>query len=545
MMRYEQPWIQGLKLALAIVIVFGILFRLVNLDQKPFWHDETYTSLRISGFKIEEVMQLFNGQIIDVEALRPYQQVSPKNGAIATIQRIAEEDSQHTPLYFVIVRAWAKLFGSSIGSLRSLSALFSILSLPFMYWLCVELFALPLVGWMAMALMATAPIYIRYAQEARPYSMWILLILITCIALLQAMRQKTVTRWGIYAIALITALYCHLFSVLVLVSHGVYVLVVQRFRLTRAAIAYLICASIAILSFLPWLRIMWLSRERLILTTNWAKVPLPLTELVKSWSLNLCHAFVSIQSSSLDVPLVCLTAIILLLIAGAVCYLYHRTRKVWILLFALMGITTAAFLLPDLVTAGRRSAVDRYFLICYLGIHLAVAYLLTSQIVRNTANLARLRLWKIITIVLLSGSILSNVVTMQANTWWGWSEFDVEVAEQINHSQHPLVISDMPFGGIMPIAHRLRPDTKLLLLTETTVNEVKVPEQGFSDVFVYNPSDRLQATLTQQGKTLTRIYQFKDNTLAIALYQLSTHKLAHSSGVLQLNNSCVSSKVSS
>jgi uncharacterized membrane protein len=520
MLKYEQPWIQGLKLALAVVLAFGILFRLVNLDQKPYWHDETYTSLRISGFKIEEVMQLFDGQIRDVEALHPYQQVSPEHGAIATIQRIAEEDSQHTPLYFVIVRAWAKLFGSSIVSLRSLSVLFSILSLPFMYWLCVELFALPLVGWMAMALMATAPIYIRYAQEARPYSMWILLILIACTSLLQAMRQKTITSWGIYAIAMIAALYCHLFSVLVLVSHGMYVLAMQRFRLTRAAIAYLVSASIAVLSFLPWLRVMWTSREQIILTTNWAKVPLPLTELVKNWSLNLCHAFISIPSSIPSGILVGSSAAILLLIAGAVYYLQRRTRRVWILLFALMGITTVAFLLPDLVTAGRRSAVDRYFFICYLGIHLTVAYLLSSQLVRNTKNLTHLRLWQAVTVVLLSSSIFSNIVTMQASTWWGWSEFDVEVAEQINQSQHPLVISDMPFGGIMPIGHRLHNNTKLLLLTEATVDQLRWTEHEFSDVFVYNPSDRLQSTLLQQGKTLTQTYQFRDNTLAIVLYRI-------------------------
>jgi uncharacterized membrane protein len=520
MMKYEQSWIRGLKLALAIVIVFGILFRLVNLDQKPYWHDETYTSLRISGFKIEEVMQLFDGQIIDVEALNPYQQVSPENGAIATIQRLAEEDSQHPPLYFVMVRVWAKLFGSSILSLRSLSALFSILSLPMMYWLCVELFALPLVGWMAMALMATAPIYIRYAQEARPYSLWILLILTTCVALLRAMRQKSATSWGIYAIAMIAALYCHLFSALVLIAHGLYVLTMQRFQLTKGAIAYLISASLATLSFLPWLRIMWISRERLILTTNWAKVPLPFSELVKSWSLNLCHAFISVQSSSLNISLISLTATILLLVASAVYYLQRRTKQVWVLLFALMGITLATFLLPDLIAAGRRSAVDRYFLICYLGIHLTVAYLLTSQIVRNTTNVAQLRLWQLITVVLLSSSILSNVVTLQATTWWGWSEFDVEVAEQINHSHHPLVVSDVPFGGIMPIAHRFQPNTKLLLLTETTVDQVKVPK-GFSDVFIYNPSDRLHLTLTQQGNSLEPIYHFKDNTLTISLYHLA------------------------
>ena len=34
-----------------LVLVLGIIFRLGNLDVKPYWEDEIYTSMRISGYQ--------------------------------------------------------------------------------------------------------------------------------------------------------------------------------------------------------------------------------------------------------------------------------------------------------------------------------------------------------------------------------------------------------------------------------------------------------------------------------------------------------------
>lgn len=37
---------------MAIAIVLGICFRIMNLDQEPYWHDKTYTSLRVQPSRI-------------------------------------------------------------------------------------------------------------------------------------------------------------------------------------------------------------------------------------------------------------------------------------------------------------------------------------------------------------------------------------------------------------------------------------------------------------------------------------------------------------
>jgi uncharacterized membrane protein len=93
-----------------------------------------------------------------------------------------------------------------------LSAIARLLGFPAIYWLAVALFAAPIVGWMAMGLFAVSPVYLRYAQEARPYSLWILLILLASAALLRAMRQPSFKQWSLYALLVALCCYYHLHS---------------------------------------------------------------------------------------------------------------------------------------------------------------------------------------------------------------------------------------------------------------------------------------------------------------------------------------------
>jgi hypothetical protein len=107
------------------------------------------------------------------------------------------------------------------------------------------------------------------------------------------------------------------------------------------------------------------------------------------------------------------------------------------------------------------------------------------------------------------------------DTWWGWSEFDVRVSKIIDRAEQPLVISDMPLGAVMPLGHRLKPNTKILLLTEP--ESLKIPET-FRNVFVYNPTKILQSEMSKQKIDRELIYQFKDNSLIVSLYKLQLPK---------------------
>ena len=92
-----------------------------------------------------------------------------------------------------------------------------------MYWLCLELFESSLTAWLAVSLLAVSPFKIVYAQAARPYSLFVLIILLSGAALLRGMWLKTNSSWAIYAATVALGFYSHLLFALVALGHGIYV----------------------------------------------------------------------------------------------------------------------------------------------------------------------------------------------------------------------------------------------------------------------------------------------------------------------------------
>lgn len=514
-----------------IVIALGIVFRLVNLDRKPYWHDEIFTSLRVSGYRTEEVVQqIYTGKEIRVADLYPYQKLAPERSAIDTIQRLAEEVPEHPPLYFVTARLWAQAFGSSIAAMRSLSVLMSLLLLLIVYRLCLQLFASSTVGWIAVVLMSVSPNYVRYAQEARPYGLWNVLIGLSCIALLSAVRHQKETgwatlRWAIYSITITASLYCHIFSSLVILAHGIYVLAIERFRLTKVVIGYSVASLLSLLCFTPWLWVIVKNYAALKQTTDWTKQALPLFALIQSWGVNLSRMVIA-WHFRYDGWLVYLAIPILALAVLAIGVLYRQTpRRVWLFVLVLIGVPGLSLILPDVILGGQRSTNARYLSPCYLGLHLAIAYLLSIQLSAVSLNRLRIRLLQLTTALLLSGGVLTGALSAGASTWWGWSEFDVEVSQIINQSNRSLLISEMPIGMVLPLCHRLNPDVRLMLVSDPA--SLKLSNDS-GNLFVYQPSDRLQLRLKQQGFQPELVYEFRDKSLAISLYRLASHTSTNS-----------------
>ena len=47
---------KGLRFLVIVLIVLGVFFRFINIDRKVYWFDETFTSLRISGYTEKEAI---------------------------------------------------------------------------------------------------------------------------------------------------------------------------------------------------------------------------------------------------------------------------------------------------------------------------------------------------------------------------------------------------------------------------------------------------------------------------------------------------------
>lgn len=494
-------WLRFLVIVLFIV---GVFFRFAHLDRKVYWHDEVYTSFRIAGYTREDIVpKVFNGEVINAKDLQKYQYPHPHKGFMDTIKSLEVDDPQHPPLYYLIARLWVQMFGYSVTVIRSLSACISLLVFPCLYWLCLELFGAPLVGWMAIALVAISPFHVLYAQEAREYILWAVTILLSSAALLQAIRLKTKLSWGIYAATLTLGFYTFLFTGLVAIGHGIYVVAIDGYRWSKTVKAYLLALLGGVVTFTPWLFVLiknWLQFQA---TTGWMEtIKVPKITLIKTWGLHLIRPFMDFDWS-IDYPLTSLVQpFFLILVAYSIYVLCRNTlQKTWLFILTLIGTTAIYLMLPDLIFGGVRSASGRYLIPCFLGIQLSVAYLLASQI--TNATLFKRKFWQVITVTLLMTGVFSCAISSQSQT----SQIKVvsynipEVARLINQTKRPILIGNdfgTNFGNVFALSYLLKPSVKLQLVVDPNIPNI--PEE-VSDVFLLSPSDHLKQGIEKKYKS--------------------------------------------
>ncbi len=496
-----------LRFLIISVLILGLLFRFVNLDKKIYWYDETDSSLWISGnTRLNVIDKLYNGHVIKVEDLHKYQGLNSDKDFTDTIKSVGVDSPQHAPLYYVMLRLWVQLFGNSVAVTRSLSVFISLLIFPCIYWLCLELFKSSLVGYIAVAIVAVSPYHVLYAQEAREYCLWSVTILLSSASLLQAIRTNKNINWVFYAITLALALYTYVFSILVAFGHGIYVIATQSWQLSKRVSAYLVASFVGLLTFTPWLFLLISSfaSGQVSKDTGELNIKISFLEQAKRWVGVLSRIFFDLGLDSSDsltlvVPALLPIFLLLVLIGYSFYFLCNTTPKqVWLFILTLTGVPTLILVLRDLISGGILSTTSRFLFPCFLGIQLAVAYLIATQI--TVAKSWRQKLWQIVLVALLSSGIVSCAVSSQAEIWWNKgssvTKQDLEMARIINQTKNPLLISDFT-GSLMSLSYMLEPKVRLLLLREP--NLLRVPG-GFSDVFLYRPSKALLNQFEQEPK---------------------------------------------
>ena len=171
------------------VIFLGAILRFTNLASKPPWSDEWATLVFSLGHSFRTVPL---DRIISLDTL-----LSPLHWDNTTqpqdvINNLLTE-STHPPLYFVLNHWWLDLFPQSQGLVsiwwgRAFSALLGVVSILATFglgWLFSGSFV---VAHISAALMAVSPYGVYLSQEARHYTLAILLVIASLACLLLAIR---------------------------------------------------------------------------------------------------------------------------------------------------------------------------------------------------------------------------------------------------------------------------------------------------------------------------------------------------------------------
>lgn len=499
-MRGFNPVQPRWKVAIALLLVFGIAVRCINLEQKVYWHDEVFTSIRVLGYSQADIEAVaLMGEPVRVDDLLQLQRLSPDKTLADTMTALVGHP-EHPPLYYLLLRGWVAVAGDSITAIRSLSVLFSLLAFPLMYWLCWTLFQSAQVGWIAIALLTVSPVHLLYAQEAREYSLWVATILLASITLMQAVKQPNWRSWSIYALALATGLYTTLLTGAVAIAHGLFILITQRWSGWAQWRNFLLAGISSIGLFSPWLLVMQTQSNNLERVTQWTQVPAPLSFLSKIWGLHFSSVWFDV-GLPFDHPLNhVVIALALALLIGSLYITWRRADRsaAWFLI-TLAVIPALCLILPDVLRGGRVSSMTRYFFPSLLAMQIALAF--GASWLLSTKAQARQRLGQIVLVGLITVGVVSNIAIARSPTWWSKvvSYPNAGIAGVINQSNQPLVLiprGDTAVGNTISLSHRLDSDASVLLLDAAILPALPTD----TDIFLTHQNDgQIFATLEQNG----------------------------------------------
>ena len=543
----------ALVVLLAIVLLLGCLFRFANLDYKVFWVDEVSTAVRASGYTVPEVnRELAQRGIIDRDVLNFYQTVSNGRTFLDSWSAFTKSP-EHAPLYFVLTRIWMQLWGSSITTLRSLPAYISLLIFPSLYWLCWELFGQQLVSSIAVILMSVSPFFVAYAQEARPYSLWTVAILLMSASLLRAIRLNNKLAWLLYSLSVIFGFYTSLFSLYVAFFQSVYIITISSKKKFSIIKNYTISSAIALLAFSPWLLIIINSLDLLQENTSWMRGNFNLADIIAVYvgtnllvfgDLPISQDSNPIQVAIALIVIIALTVATILLfprwkrkpvkfawllsIASGVfllsSYIYldlttiigalvalgilslsayslyyliaNSNRGRWLFVIYLMLSLPVPLLISDIINQGQSSTAPRYLIPSQLGVLIAVSFTLANKLNASKLTLRKQRLWQFIFAAFITLGVFSCVRNLNTSPFYqkGRNINNIAIAKIINQNIPTLVtVESKDTMDLLSLAYSLSPDVKYKVVTSKS--EITEDRDRFDSIYVLKPSEKLKQKL--------------------------------------------------
>ena len=136
----------------------------------------------------------------------------------SNFMRILWRREANMSLYYLLLHFWLH-FGNSEFFVRALSVVFALATLPALYLLGRRLFD-SRVSLMAASLLAVNAYFVRYSQEARSYTLTLLLSVLSSLYFIQYLEHPSRRNRVVYVLVSALAVYAHFFAGLLVLAQG-------------------------------------------------------------------------------------------------------------------------------------------------------------------------------------------------------------------------------------------------------------------------------------------------------------------------------------
>ncbi|MBT6774404.1 hypothetical protein HOA91_03460 [Candidatus Woesearchaeota archaeon] len=391
-------------LILFLIVILGATLRFYDLSTESLWTDEMVSLIHTQK-------ENYKGLIDSVI----YTELMP-------------------PGYFITLKYWASLFGTSEFSLRFLSAFFDSLSVILIYLLGAKVFNKK-VGLISALIFSTTMLQIVYAQEARPYALFGFLVLLSTylfILLSQTPLNKRKKIYFLFGYSLVNAilLYTNYMALFVIIFHSLILFFYYREHKSHLNLKnHFSSAIISIIFFIPGLQILFIQ--------TMIRHPI----LQESLVLRGVPVFLS----NLGVGFYLLPLILLLLFTIGILVLFRKysfkmpknNTIIWVTFVSLAFIGIIHLFLMDTITRSFALVRHSFFIIPFF-------YVLVAKVI----SLLKLKRTQIIIVFLI---LIFNFFTLTLyygeTTKAPWDEAVITIKE--HSSSKPLILFDRSGSNVL------------------------------------------------------------------------------------------------
>lgn len=387
-----KPYIRHSPFAICLFVICHLSFtlRLFLLDAQSLWWDEAIS------------LHLATSTVADLLADRA-----------AHI---------HPPLYFLLLKGWVALAGTSAFSVRFFSVWFNTLLVAAVYAFGRRHLDRR-TGLIAALLTAISPLYVVYSQEARVYALLPLVYLIilalvnrlttTPLLLGEGMGEESTWRhWLLLASVEAVGLHLH-YVVLLAVAYANLLLLLRLWQRRRELARWLVSTALVALLCLPWAIAVFLNREAILTDVGAGDPfvePIPLDFFIQLlWTFQWSGLTAALSYLSLRIATLALAGLFLMSLALLLTNARTRAKTLRLLADWLAPLTPAL-----LMWQAKPLSHPRYVALFVIALLLLAGYGLAQLSRRRVAGQA---------LAVLLGLALLTTFSLALHAWYSVPRF--------------------------------------------------------------------------------------------------------------------------
>lgn len=487
-----------LLIVLACCTVFGAVLRFVNLDKKEFWHDECETTLVLSGQTESQLWTQLSKGPVTARDLLNFQKIGPASSPENMLEVLKQDEPGHTPLFYVLEYVVGLLLGCSSLAMRLLPAIFGVMQLPIVFILAREIWESDEMAWISTAFAALSPTLIYFSQEARDYSLALLMMFLSSLCLLRALRMKTIRSWIVYSVCLATGFYSSLFMFVVAVGHFLYVNLSDKLNLKDRLIPFSFSLVSTAVLFGPWLSILQSNQTNFDKAHAWLNNPVPMPALIQVWTSipSKAIALYGDATNTMGGALLAITIFQLLSLIALV--IISLNNKKVTLLTALAAGWYAVFALPDAYVGGIRSVPFRHQTVA-IASFLLLTPALFKALIGSEAKFLRIT-GLVLCATLLAVEAQSSLYVVECQTFPDKAireRYLKPVADLANSENAPVLLEQTGANSceILGLSRLLKPE--ISVYAHPFKDKLILPASN--RIFLFNPAPALEDKLSLTG----------------------------------------------